>query len=400
MKKNFDIESTIFHFTKSSRKGSLSKDSSSVPLCKVFLPLLKLLYLAGVEALPCPARIRKRKLSHWIWKCPRYIMNFLLSFSIFSQLLTTLIVPEKKIEIAAFIVFLFEWTAHISMRRIRNQFKILLKELSKISSILFNPIDHRKIKRLFIICIAFICFVNITYYWSFYYSYTRAKMQLKFLNSSTVVRLLKVPPQYFQINLDITTLCFPITFGIPFYLLIVYYNFICGCLKSLFHEIVLQLRDKSAEYRLQQLLEAYDRTTSLMKALDYHFSYSILVVVFSSMAALFWVGCNIVFAPKLSYLSYAFPLIYGIYYLSLLVTVILAASVAVDAGKLARDAVLSLPGLIPKHYKELKIRVSNNYKRDTFLTLWKIYDIDKSLLISAFGTLLTYGILIANLKSV
>ncbi|GIZ04642.1 hypothetical protein CEXT_164861 [Caerostris extrusa] len=36
----------------------------------------------------------------------------------------------------------------------------------------------------------------------------------------------------------------------------------------------------------------------------------------------------------------------------------------------------------------------------TALTLWKIYRIDKSLLISAIGTLISYGILVGTLGSV
>ncbi|GFX53051.1 hypothetical protein TNCV_1655101 [Trichonephila clavipes] len=64
----------------------------------------------------------------------------------------------------------------------------------------------------------------------------------------------------------------------------------------------------------------------------------------------------------------------------------------------AKEAVLSLPGKIPKYYKELQIIIMSECMKDVSLTLWKTYKIERSTLTSASGTLITYGILLVTLS--
>ncbi|GBM00136.1 hypothetical protein AVEN_176383-1 [Araneus ventricosus] len=217
------------------------------------------------------------------------------------------------------------------------------------------------------------------------------------LNSSLIFNLLNLPPKYYYLNYNIFVLIYPIVFGIPFSLIATYYSFVCGYLKSLFDELTLELRGQFVEHHYQQLLEVYDRTVNVMNTLDAYFSYPAFVIVSSSMVAHFWVGCNLVFTPKENYESYLFPLTFAIFYLFLSQSIVLPASIVNAAAKLTKDEVTSLLGRIPSRYKELKIRLAV-YKRDNALSLWKIYDIDKSLNVSIFGTVITYGILIATLK--
>ncbi|KAF8796828.1 hypothetical protein HNY73_001164 [Argiope bruennichi] len=395
--KHVNKELTTFRFTQSIRNVVMASESPKISLSKMLLPLLTCFHFFGVETLHHHASSRKNQFCYWIWKCPKYVMSILLLFSVFSQTLSMLVAPDKKIEMAGLFVILIKTSAHISMRKARRQFQIILKELSHISDSLHSSANYKKIKGFFRACSAFGITMLISFYVTFQYSFSRKKMEQIALNASFVFNLLNFPPKYYELNYDIMFLIYPIVFGIPITLLAAYYCFVCGYLKSLLDELVLQLRDQFVEHQYQLLLEVYDRIINLMNTLDTHFSYPVFVAVSSSMAAHFWVGCNMVFTPKINYESYLFPLTFAIFYLFLSQSIMLPASTVNVAAKLAKDEVKALLGRVPSRYEELKIRLAV-YQSISTLTLWKIYDIDKSLNVSIFGTVITYGILIATLK--
>ncbi|GFU06002.1 uncharacterized protein NPIL_164401 [Nephila pilipes] len=112
------------------------------------------------------------------------------------------------------------------------------------------------------------------------------------------------------------------------------------------------------------------------------------------MIGLFWSSYSFV-----SFSSNDFALLYVTissiaFYFMIFLMVILPAAAANQVGIRARNIVISLPGWFPQHYNELSMHVRQHFTQEDFLTLWKIYKIDKSLLISALGTLLTYGFLV------
>ncbi|GIY52832.1 hypothetical protein CDAR_432631 [Caerostris darwini] len=76
------------------------------------------------------------------------------------------------------------------------------------------------------------------------------------------------------------------------------------------------------------------------------------------------------------------------------------AAAANQTAATAREFVLSLPRCFPKRYSTIKLLVRRSFKPKTALTLGNIYRIDRSLLISAIGTLITYGILLGTLGRV
>ncbi|GFQ71460.1 uncharacterized protein TNCT_83241 [Trichonephila clavata] len=79
--------------------------------------------------------------------------------------------------------------------------------------------------------------------------------------------------------------------------------------------------------------------------------------------------------------------------------ILYSAAIANEAAMLAQDTVISVPAWFRQNYKELKMMIRRRFKRKYSLTLWKIYVIDKRLLISALGNLVTYGILLGTLGS-
>ncbi|GBO07316.1 hypothetical protein AVEN_226335-1 [Araneus ventricosus] len=119
------------------------------------------------------------------------------------------------------------------------------------------------------------------------------------------------------------------------------------------------------------------------------------------MAGLFRSIYSLIFLQQ-THFEFSIPYWFSwIYFWIVLLSVIFSASEAVQAGKLARELIVSLPGFLPLRYTELKKKVRRkNLKREIVLTLCKTYTIDRSLLFSALGTLATYGILIATLGNV
>ncbi|GIY08988.1 hypothetical protein CEXT_352011 [Caerostris extrusa] len=86
-----------------------------------------------------------------------------------------------------------------------------------------------------------------------------------------------------------------------------------------------------------------------------------------------------------------------IQYFMLLLVTLLPAAAANQAAAAARETVMSLPGWFPKQYNTIKVHVRREFMHKTPLTLWRIYRIDKSMLINAIGTLISYGFLVGTL---
>ncbi|GIX88210.1 uncharacterized protein CEXT_203011 [Caerostris extrusa] len=87
------------------------------------------------------------------------------------------------------------------------------------------------------------------------------------------------------------------------------------------------------------------------------------------------------------------------YFVFLMMTLPSAAATNQTAAT-SKEIVLSLPGWFPKRYSIIKLFVCRSFMHNTALTLWNIYRIDKSLLIRAIGTLITFGIILGTLGNV
>ncbi|GFS33333.1 hypothetical protein NPIL_428281 [Nephila pilipes] len=122
-------------------------------------------------------------------------------------------------------------------------------------------------------------------------------------------------------------------------------------------------------------------------------------MVVSSVSGLFYVNYIMFFVPIGGYAHYLSSLSSEIFFLSLFVVIIGPASAVNEALLSTKKVLISLPRNFPQHFNELTMIIGSEFFNDVYLTLWKIYTIDRSLTISAMGTLLTYGIIIATLDT-
>ncbi|GFS33335.1 hypothetical protein NPIL_428291 [Nephila pilipes] len=106
-----------------------------------------------------------------------------------------------------------------------------------------------------------------------------------------------------------------------------------------------------------------------------------------------------IFLPIGGYGHYLASVFGEIYFSTLFVVVIGPASAVNESLLSAKKVLISLSRNFPQHFKELTMIIGSECFNDAALTLWKVYKIDRSLTISAMGTLMTYGILIATLDT-
>ncbi|GFX53091.1 uncharacterized protein TNCV_1655501 [Trichonephila clavipes] len=193
---------------------------------------------------------------------------------------------------------------------------------------------------------------------------------------------------------EINTIVVPTAAALVFVSLAGYYGFICQYVKNLFNRIENGVIHLGKDFSHVPLIQSYVELTGLMKSVDDYLSFSAFIIVLSGLAGLFYVNFGIVI---FSIDGYVHPLTGEIYFFSLVCMVILPASAANRAFLNAKEAIFSLPGKIPQHYNELKMMVRSECMRDVSLTLWKVYKIEPSLMFSAMGSLVTYGMLLATL---
>ncbi|GBN02645.1 hypothetical protein AVEN_212398-1 [Araneus ventricosus] len=154
----------------------------------------------------------------------------------------------------------------------------------------------------------------------------------------------------------------------------------------------------NVDYR--RILESYQELLEILKYVDTIFSCPMFIEVTVDMVQVFWYCYHLIFTATNDFQAQACMSLGTLQSLLSLAMVLLSASFANEASKLARNVILSLPSFYPNYRKELKIYIGQHYKEEVDLTLWKIYRIDKSLFISAIGTLLTYGVLLGTLGTV
>ncbi|GIY26605.1 uncharacterized protein CDAR_41391 [Caerostris darwini] len=134
--------------------------------------------------------------------------------------------------------------------------------------------------------------------------------------------------------------------------------------------------------------------------MDNFLNLPIFISVVNILTSLFWYGYSFAFPPNANNVTGIFFSIGFVQYFLMLLITLIPAAAANQAAALAREFVLSLPAWFPKRYRVIKVHVRRKFMHKTALTLWKIYRIDNSLLISAIGSLISYGILLGTLGSV
>ncbi|GIY94390.1 hypothetical protein CEXT_369241 [Caerostris extrusa] len=133
--------------------------------------------------------------------------------------------------------------------------------------------------------------------------------------------------------------------------------------------------------------------------MDNLLSLPILVSVINILSTLFWYGYSFVFVPYDNDMVDIFISTGFVQYFVLLMMILLLQLQL--PTKLRRHRNCSVfARLVSKRYSIIKLLVCRRFQPKTAFTLGKMYRIDKSMLISAIATLISYGIVVGTLGSV
>ncbi|GFT36516.1 uncharacterized protein NPIL_658131 [Nephila pilipes] len=169
--------------------------------------------------------------------------------------------------------------------------------------------------------------------------------------------------------------------------------------KSCVTHFILKSETLISQGDYQSILIIHEEISQVMSLANEFLPYPAFITVLCTMGAIFATGYIVAFHSSDDIETYC-VLIYGVLQniLALLLLMIPAAGCN-RSLILAQETIKSLPGWLPEHRKVLKMHIRQRHGKTFPLTLWNIYVIDESLLISAFGTLLTYGFLVGNIKN-
>ncbi|KAF8797097.1 hypothetical protein HNY73_001401 [Argiope bruennichi] len=306
----------------------------------------------------------------------------------------------KKTEVSLLFVFVMQASSYCFIRKSKIQIEQILKTLNRISHQLDCNADYRKRKMMIYVFCMLMYGLILAFLFTYFYSDQRINDQAYLKNSTLFLSFSKLNPNFLPMLRDFSVSSHTLVNSIFVIGSTACYAFLCIEMRCLFLHITYQIQSVKSKENVYQLLHAYDELANVLSDVDSIFSYTVFVLVLSSMAGLFWSTYSLIFLQK-THLEFITPFWFsGFYFVIVLLAVILSASETARAGNVAREWVVSLPGFFPLLYLELKIQIRKNFKREIALTLWKMYTIDRSLLFSALGTLVTYGILIATLGNV
>ncbi|GIY71828.1 uncharacterized protein CDAR_312201 [Caerostris darwini] len=166
-------------------------------------------------------------------------------------------------------------------------------------------------------------------------------------------------------------------------------------MQDIYDYLLDQLTKDHPTEEMEKTLEVYESLETTLRSIDEYFSFLAFLATLLNLICLFWTGYRIAFLTN--HLEHSFYLINPVFYhLSQHLLLMISASMA---NEKAAKAKLIIQCMLRHCHLEtsMKIKYEKNTALESNLTSWKIYVFDRSLLITSFGCLLTYGILLGTL---
>ncbi|GFS41878.1 uncharacterized protein NPIL_599771 [Nephila pilipes] len=350
-----------------------------------------------METLPIGKRLEQTHFERILWNVPKYLIGFIHFFLITFQSVNTMLVPDRKISISVLLVMLSQAFLNFRAYRSRKHFLIIINKISNASSLLSSfDINRNLMISVSVYCVLMILlpmsYGILLLYSSGYIFVTKIRNESEFMS--------KIWKKYLSIVFDISVILATAVLSLVFTSISVYYGLVCIYLDTLCRHLKVQVQNVKDSWDCGRVIYAYLKIRKIVESLEHFMCSSAFVIVVSTMTGLFYMSYSLIFIPKDGYIDYLCYLCGGLFHFSTIGIVIVSASAANRAAEVTSEAVLTLPGIFPKCYNELKAILRKNCKQKPCLTLWKIYKIDRSLIITAMGVLMNYGILVATLGSI
>ncbi|GFQ93321.1 uncharacterized protein TNCT_64721 [Trichonephila clavata] len=129
--------------------------------------------------------------------------------------------------------------------------------------------------------------------------------------------------------------------------------------------------------------------------MDKVLSFPTFIAILMSMIGLFWGGYRLAFKKYVSNKYLVSQACSASCYFTFQLLIMISASMTNEMAKKVKNTLQCLKYRFPRDVREKKFK--EVIMMDSNLTLWKIYVLDRSLVIKVISTLLTFGILIGAL---
>ncbi|KAG8176574.1 hypothetical protein JTE90_024237 [Oedothorax gibbosus] len=387
--------------------NSYASSSSSKAWDRRFWLFFVLFHLFGIETLPyidLPKRKSKitatQRMLIIIWKSPKYIIRVILLVNLATRIFWLVVLPDTVIQLAFLFHALSLSFAYLKIYRNRRGITKTFESVIGVFEILAPGYTFKKYRYSVLLFFIYCQFLAVSS--SILHNFTQGNNQTEqnTTNSTPISTNFPPLPTYLNLTLNIVEVLHNVAITGIVSLFVLYYSFTCKFLNKLFNEVLrhVKLIPKAQNYEV--LLPAYEQILTSMDSLEDSSSFPTFLIVVNNTVGLFVVGYSLAFTADESYEFFFYSLLLGLQHMTFQIMIMLIGSNTVEAAKDAKVGIFSLPGKIPSKYEELKILMCRKFKRDSVLTLWNIYVLDRSLLLSSFGSLITYGILIGTLLKV
>ncbi|GFQ84452.1 uncharacterized protein TNCT_228161 [Trichonephila clavata] len=220
-----------------------------------------------------------------------------------------------------------------------------------------------------------------------------------YINSNLIIISDSTNPTLYYCNelLEIFLIFASILWYIALLIFSLYYVLTCSFIRVLLEHILEQIDGDLFPEDLENLFLAYGEIMRFMRSVDEYFSQPVFFAIVFNMAGLFWGGYRIAFYSDMSKMYFLSLLMPQLSNLSNLLLIMVSASFTNELASKVKCAMQCLPYRNSIQDPQRKFNFKKDLNQENSLTLWKVYVMDRSLIITSIGTLLTYGILIGTL---
>ncbi|GFS33359.1 uncharacterized protein NPIL_428391 [Nephila pilipes] len=352
-----------------------------------------LFQIFGIEV----KRIKKRSILHFAKNCPKYFVSIVIVIELALQMQCFILLSDKTDELAHIGLTVLLLIVYGLIYRRRQAMLLVIKEIDRANKKL-QLIDFKGYKYPFIAI--FVILVVLTSIWTVWFFVNEGNMiedAENILKMNSTINFLKIEPSYYLLVfraiawLDYFIRCSILSF------FTLYYSLVCSFIRHILRLLLKQLKVDCLPDHLKEVLYIYADTTNCVERMDKEFSLPVCLIVLMCMIGVFWGGYRVVFQKNMT-TENLLPLLYcAIFYSFLLILIISSAALTNESINETKTFMHSLKCKIPLLFQEIDLNCTRNVLHSSSLTLWKIYEIDRSLLFSCIGALLTYGILIGTL---
>ncbi|GFV58575.1 uncharacterized protein TNCV_2897521 [Trichonephila clavipes] len=176
---------------------------------------------------------------------------------------------------------------------------------------------------------------------------------------------------------------------------VTYYSLTCSFVRDVLKCLLVQMPRFESSNDFKKLHSTYEDIMKKLNYVDSEFSFLAFITILINTSSLFWNVYRIAFYKNTAS-GYVLYTLSGIFYLVLLLQLMISGCASNELANEVRVLIQCLPRESAENEQNINF-FKKTLLQDNGLTVWKIYVMDRSLVICLFGSLLSYGIMLGTL---